>query len=169
MTLRETIDNLREGSFTASEPAFFSGDIKTWFDEGKLDDETAAEALTCACWLGLTPLAEHFMDRGVPMGDGTGFDGFHWAANRGQLDVVRCLIRRGVSMDTVSRFGGKLLGTAVWSALNETKPEHPTIVKEILEAGAKIDDACLDQLGFPTKNLALNEVLEPYVNQNRTA
>lgn len=163
------------GDFTKWEPIFVSStdnplqcQVVEWFDQGLFSDRQKAlnEALTCACFLGHTDVAEYLMDQGVDpsAGDGTGFDALHWAANRGQQRVVEILIQRGVSMESVSRFGGTVLGTAVWSTLNEPKPNHVQIVKMLLDAGAELDGARLKDLGFPTGHQELDETLSRYVD-----
>ena len=61
------------------------------YDKGYFAEEpaTLAEALTCACFLGRTGVAEFLLDRGVDpaAGAGTGLNAFHWAANH-DVDLV---------------------------------------------------------------------------------
>ena len=54
---------------------------------------------------------------------------FHWAANRGQLKTVEMLARHGVPLEIRNSYGGTVLGTAVWSAIHEPKPDHIAIIK----------------------------------------
>lgn len=161
MTFEETLAGLRNGDFTALDPQL--DQIVAWFDEGRFADHPAElnEALSCACFNGRTPIVERFLDAGLsPLaGNLTGLDGFHWAANRGQLLTVKLLIDRGVNMETLSSFGGTVLGTAVWSTLNEPKPDQVAIVDALLTAGADPEGARIQELGFPTSNERLNGVL----------
>ncbi len=117
------------------------------------------EALTCACFLGLTGVAEYLLAQGVDLsaGTGTGLDGFHWAANRGQLGTVILLIGSKVPLEARSMYGGTVLGTAVWSAINEPRGEQVRIIEELIKAGAH-----LDEVGYPTGNERVDEVLKAH-------
>lgn len=103
-TFSDALEGLHRGDFSRLEPLF--GDrsgrsgkpqIVEWHEQGRLRDqpEALAEALTCASFLGRTSVAEYLLKQGVhPSGGaGTGLDALHWAANRGQLEAVRLLIR----------------------------------------------------------------------------
>ena len=90
----------------------------------------------------------------VAAGAATGLDALHWAANRGQLDAVRLLIRRKAPLETRSMYGGTVLGTAVWSAVNEPRPDHLPIIDELLTAGARLEDA-----GYPSGHGPVDAVL----------
>jgi hypothetical protein len=135
--------------------------IIEWCDKGYFAAEPAAlaEALTCACFLGRTGVAEFLLDRGVDpaAGAGTGLNAFHWAANRGQSETVRLLIRRKAPLETRSMYGGTVLGTAVWSAINEPRPGHLQIIEELLVAGARLVEA-----GYPTGHEQVDAVLRRY-------
>ena len=37
-------------------------------------------------------------------------------------------------------YGGNVLDTAVWSAINEPRPNHMQIIEELLQAGARLED-----------------------------
>jgi hypothetical protein len=41
-------------------------------------------------------------------------------------------------------YKGTVLGTAVWSAINEPRPDHLRIIEALIEAGAQVDD-----VGYP--------------------
>ena len=45
--------------------------------------------------------------------------------------------------------GGTVLGTGVWAAIHEAKPDHLQIIEELLDAGADVNEA-----GFPTRGFA---------------
>src|SRR5262245_32834763 len=97
---QDAIQGLKAGDFSRLEPLFNDGSqiegrrcrIIEWHEAGLFADERTAlaEALTCACFLGCADVAEYLLSQGVdPLtGDGTGLNGFHWAANRGQLKTV---------------------------------------------------------------------------------
>lgn len=161
----EAVQGLHRGDFSRLEPLFDkpqSGDrpcpIFEWYEEGHFDREpkALAEALTCACFLGRTSVVEFLLNKGVdPLrGDGTGLNGFHWAANRGQLGAVKLLIERKASLETKSMYGGTVFGTAVWSAINEPRADHLAIIEALIAAGAKIDAA-----GYPSGNEQVDELL----------
>ncbi len=122
-------------------------------------DTELAEAFTCACFNGRTEVAEYLLNRRIPPSGGTatGLNAIHWAVNRGQLDAVRLLIRHRVPLESRSMYGGTALGTAVWSAINEPRPDHVTIIGELLAAGARVQDA-----GYPTGRDDIDALLRRY-------
>jgi Ankyrin repeats (many copies) len=157
---RDAVDGLLRGDFTRLGEMLGDGSpIVAWFREGLFDPEpkALAEAFACACFLGWTDLAAFLLDHDVnPMaGDGTGMNGFHWAANRGNLATVEMLIRRGVPLETRNQYGGTVLGTTVWSAIHEPRPDHPAILKALIQAGAS-----RDAIAFPTGNERVDELLQ---------
>lgn len=133
--------------------------ILDWDRQGRFREQPAAraEALTCACFLGCMPVVEYLLDHGVaaPGGAATGLDGLHWAVNRGQLDVVRCLLARKVGLETRSMYGGTPIGTVLWSARNEPRAGHLAILAALLEAGASIDAGL-----YPTGDARIDALLE---------
>jgi hypothetical protein len=165
----DAIRGLERGDFSRLEPLFIedpslgSGQctIVAWYEEGRFDNEPKAlsEALSCACFNGRTRVAEFLMDKGVDpaAGDGTGMNAFHWAADRGQLDTVRLLIERKAPLEIKNMYGGTVLGCTVWSAINETRPDHLLIIEALIEAGANLDAA-----GFPSGNESIDELLRSH-------
>lgn len=166
-TPADAIEGLRRGDFSRLEPLFVSeagapARIVEWHRAGRLDDapDAVAEALSCACFLGHTDVATYFLDRGIDpsAGDATGLNAFHWAANRGQLEAVRLLIRRRAPLETRNSYDGTVLGIAVWSAIHEPKPDHLPVIEELLAAGANVSEA-----EYPTGREDLDEVLKRYL------
>ena len=164
---REGLRGLQNGDFDASAPLFGTGtelaldrpQIIAWCDQGLFDDQPQAldEALSCACFLGRTSVAEYLMDHGVEptAGDGTGMNAFHWAVNRGKLETVRLLIRRKAPLEVRNMHGTTVLGTAVWSIINEPWwPDQLRIIEELLDAGALVEEA-----GYPTEHEEVDAVL----------
>jgi Ankyrin repeats (3 copies) len=159
MLFRDAVRGLIAGDFSRLDPLFEGGPsrIIEWFEAGLFADEPKAldEALTCACFNGRTAVVDYLLAHGVdaPGGANTGLNGFHWAANRGQLDVVMLLIRRQAPLETRSMYEGTVLGTAVWAAINEQRPDHLRIVEALIRAGAGVDD-----VGYPTGIERVDEV-----------
>lgn len=151
-TFTDALEGLHRGDFSRLERLFdersgCSGKsrIVEWHGEGRFRDQpkALAEALTCASFLGRTNVAEYLLGHGVnPSGGaGTGLDALHWAANRGQLEAVRLLIRAKAPLETRSMYDGTALGTAIWSAIHEPRRDHLQIIEELLNAGAHLEDA----------------------------
>ena len=161
----DAIQGLNRGDFSRLEPLFeprpgFAGkrpQIIEWYDDGRFSNESKAltEALTCACFNGKTSVAEYLLKQGVEpsAGAGTGLDALHWAANRGQLETVRLLIQSKAPLESRNMYGGTALGTAVWSAINEPRPDHLAIIEELLAARASRDD-----VGYPTGDERIDAV-----------
>ena len=164
--LDDALRGLRKGDFSRLDSLFqgingLRPQIVEWVDEGRFrgHDPELAEALTCACFNGRTEVAEYLLDRGIAPsgGAGTGLDAIHWAANRGQLEAVRLLIRHKVPLESRSMYDGTALGTAVWSAINEPRADHLAIIEELLAAGARVKEA-----GYPTKRDSIDALLRQY-------
>ncbi len=167
----DALRGLETGGFSDLEP-LFDGDpsiegkcrIVDWYEKGCFDNEpkALAEALTCACFLGRTSVAEFLLNEGVDpaAGIGTGLSAFHWAANRGNLDTVKLLIERRAPLEQRNMYGGTVLGCAVWSALNEPSFDHIAIIEALLAAGANIDEA-----EYPTGNERVDEVVRRHATR----
>lgn len=165
----QTVRHLERGDFSALEPMFDEDQaieggkcrIVDWFGQGRFRDEpkALAEALSCACFLGRTGVAEYLLDQGVDpaAGIGTGLSAFHWAANRGNLETVRLLIERKAPLEQRNMYDGTVLGCTVWSAVYEPCVDHLSIIEALLEAGAKIQEA-----EYPTGNEPVDELLRRY-------
>jgi ankyrin repeat protein len=164
----DALEGLHRGDFSRLEPLFdessgHSGEplIVEWHAQGRFRDQpkALAEALTCASFLGRTRVAEYLLQHGVSPsgGAGTGLDALQWAANRGQLDAVRLLLRAKAPLDTRSMYGGTALGTAIWSAINEPRGDQLSVIEALLEAGARPDEG-----DSPTGHERVDAILERY-------
>jgi len=159
LLFEDAVRGLIGGDFSRLDPLFEGRPCRIieWFEADLFVDEPKAldEALTCACFNGRTEVVDYLLAHGVdaPGGANTGLNGFHWAANRGQLDVVLLLVRHQAPLEKRSMYDGTVLGTAVWSAINEPRPDHLRIIEALIKAGAQICDA-----GYPTGNETVDEV-----------
>jgi hypothetical protein len=165
-SFRDAVNGLKRGDFTRLDPLFAGSDdepcrIRAWCDRGYFDREPEAlnEALSCACFNGRTEVVGFLLDRGVDpaAGSATGLNAFHWAANRGQLETVRLLIERNAPLEIENAYGGTVLGCAVWSAVNETKPDHLAIVEALIQANANIAAA-----NYPSGDERVDDLLQRY-------
>lgn len=162
----DAVQGLRRGDFSRLDPLFQNTNgvqpqIVEWVEQGRFrsHERELAEALTCACFNGRTEVAEYLLKRGIAPsgGAGTGLDAIHWAANRGQLEAVRLLIRHKVPLESRSMYGGTVLGTAVWSAIHEPRADHFAIIEELLAAGARVQEA-----GYPSGRDDIDALLRRY-------
>ncbi len=159
---------LQRGDFSWLAPLFRCepqepSSVAQWLLEGRFNGRPASlnEALTCACFLGETALAELLLAQGADLlaGQGTGLNGLHWAANRGQWQTVQMLIARGLPLEVRNMYGGTVLGVTVWSAVHEPRAAHLAIVEALLQAGA--DARQVDQ---PCGDPALDSLLKRYLD-----
>ena len=162
---RDAVKGLIAGDFSRLEPLFedrrdvdgYHCRIIEWYESNLFASEPKAldEALTCACFNGRTEVVDYLLAHGLDpaAGANTGLDGFHWAANRGQLDVVMLLIRHQAPLEKRNMHGTTVLGTAVWSAINEPRQDHTRIIEALIRAGARTDN-----VGYPSANERVDEV-----------
>ena len=165
MKFEDAVKGLIAGDFSRLEPLFADRSeadgqpcrIVEWYEANLFAGEPQAlnEALTCACFNGRAKVADYLLARGVSpaAGDNTGLDALHWAVNRGQLDVVMLLIKRKATLETRNMHGTTVLGTAVWSAINEPREDHVHIIEELIKAGALTSG-----VGYPSGNQRVDEV-----------
>jgi hypothetical protein len=165
-TFEKTVLGLLAGDFTRLAPLFKGTEsspcpILQWHAAGRFADEPQAleEAFTCACFNGCVEVAEYLLARGAnPSGGaGTGLNAFHWAANRGQLEIVKLLVRHHAPLEIRNSYGGTVLGGTVWAAVHETRDTHPEILETLLKAGAKVGEA-----EFPSGDPQVDRILQRY-------
>lgn len=147
----DAIAALEAGDFSRIAALFEAGEapgrkrsrIEEWYEEGRFADRPTApaQAFACACMLGRTRVAGFLLDAGVDPTEGseTGQTGFHYAVSGGHLETVRLLIERKAPLEVKNRFGGTVLDQALWSAINEPKPNHSQIIEQLIAAGASVD------------------------------
>lgn len=144
--------HLSEGNFTALEqdlggPEGFDRQIVACHVDGRFatEPEALAEALSCACMLGRTETARYLIEAGVDpyAGMKTWLAGPHWAASSGQFDVIKMLIEKRIPLEVENKYGGTVLGQALWSAVNEHSDSHAEIIEELLSVGACVEPGTL--------------------------
>ena len=141
------VEHLKNGDFSALETYFQreSQDLSPMLalaTSAEFGETWIHEALSCAAFLGRIDDVSFMLDHGAisEKGGRSGFDALHYAVNRGHFDLARLLIDRGADLTTVSRFGGTILNTAIWSAVNEPKPQHVAIIRLLIESGASLEN-----------------------------
>lgn len=167
LSFEEVVKGLIAGDFSRLTPLFelppdgSPCPIIRWFDQGLFADEAMAleEAFSCACFNGHAQVVEHLLEKGVDPNGGmnTGLNAFHWAANRGQKNIVDTLLRHKTQLETRNANGGTVLGCAVWSAIHEPKPDHLPIIEALLRAGADVSEA-----EYPTGDERVDDILRRY-------
>jgi ankyrin repeat protein len=162
---------LHRGDFSLLAPEFTAptggpAAVTTWLEHGWFADDPAAlhEALSCACFLGQTMLVEYLLAHGADLlaGARTGLNGFHWAANREQLDTVQALVRHRMPLEARNSYGGTVLGSTIWAAVHEPRPAHLAIIEALLEAGARIEPE-----DYPSGDPAVDAVLRRHASSGR--
>src|SRR5215471_5039746 len=148
----DVLQGLKQGDFSRLEPYFtpdytvasVSCRIIAWYEDGAFENEpkVLAEALTCACFLGRTGIAEYFLQRGVDVtaGTGTGLSAFHWAANRGHLATVKLLLKHHAPLEVRNSYDGTVLSGTLWAAVHERlRSDHLPIIEALIAAGAHVE------------------------------
>ncbi len=160
------LEELRNGDFSKLARVFASRNspgrrakIVDWYERGFFDKypSEAAEALTCACFLGDRETAEYLILKGLDPSGGsrTGMNAVHWAANRGEIKTLKLLLSHGVPLEVKNMYGGTVLGQTVWSAVNQPGPGQLEAIAELLRAGADVNT-----VSVPTGNPRVDELLK---------
>jgi len=161
------VASLRRGDFSASAPLFAQHvpsepcQVIQWVKDGRFREVPDAlhEAFTCACFLGETRVASELLAEGLDSqgGAATGLNALHWAVNRGQLETVKMLLEKRPLLEVRNMYGGTVLGSAIWAAVHEPRPDHVAIIEAVLKAGART--AAVE---YPTGVEPIDRLLELY-------
>jgi hypothetical protein len=97
-------------------------------------------ALVVACRFGRADVARFLLDLGVnaAAADQDNMTALHWAAAAGLPEIVDMLIERKVPLEVRNMWGGTVLDSTIWFAINNPTPgaDYGDIVARLLEAGA---------------------------------
>ena len=97
--------------------------------------------LVAAAGVGRADAVAGLLDDGAdPATSHGGLTAMHWAAHHGHLDVIRVFIAHNAPLEVENRYGGTVLGQAVWSSINDPQPDHPRIIEALVAAGARVGD-----------------------------
>jgi hypothetical protein len=134
--------------------------VKTYFNNnGSLKDASLRaqieKGFIWACEFGHVAVVEFLLDAGIhPDMQVDGMAGLHWAVIGAHLDTIQLLIARGASLESVNKYGGTVLESALWAVVN-SDPVHrwpgndagyPTVIETILKAGAIVRPGVLQWL-----------------------
>lgn len=104
--------------------------------------EQLCQGFLWACQFGRNRVVEYLLSQGFDPGaqDSNGQTALHHAVIGAQLETVRLLLRHRAPLEVKNKYGGTVLGQAVWSAKNAPSPApYLAIFLLLLESGAKTD------------------------------
>ena len=121
--------------------------VKSFFDEtGALKAGATRDQLQSgfkwACEYGNKSVAEFLLDKGADLraGENTRQTALHLAAHRGQLEIIKWLLKQGAPLEAMNVYGGTVLGQAVWSAANgDPSVDFVPVIQLLVDAGANVD------------------------------
>lgn len=110
------------------------------------EPDSLNEAFACACMLGRIETVKYLLTQGVDpyAGMKTWLAGPHWAVSGGHLTIVQLLLDNNISLELKNGYGGTLLGQALWSIVEEPKPDHALIIEALINAGSVIEPGTLE-------------------------
>lgn len=138
--------------------------VRSYFDdEGALKPGASKEQMEAgflyACAYGQAEVVEFLLEQGVDLAShsGDGQTGLHWAVIGGHLDTVRSLLRRNASLEVKNRYGGTVLGQALWSAAHGGDSEiYIEIIETLIAAGAEV----------PRRHVPVNRRVDDWLEQH---
>jgi hypothetical protein len=120
--------------------------LQSFFDEEgrpkpEIDRDLLNSALRYAAGFGQIESVEFLLQHGADIADG-GDDGqtpTHYSVIFGRLDILKALLKHHPPLESRNRYGGTVLGQALWSAAHGGDPGlFIEIIETLLEAGAQI-------------------------------
>ena len=120
-------------------------------------------ALLFACGFGREPVAMFLLDQGVDPAakDGNAMTALHWAAAGRCLKLVTRLIGSGGPLEAENAWGGTVLDSTVWFAVNAPRTtscsshDYPAVIEALLSAGARAAAVT----PFPTGHPEMDRIL----------
>jgi ankyrin repeat protein len=120
--------------------------VKTFFNEDGSRKKTTSKkavqsAFSYACSWGRQNIVEFLLANEADLADGGG-DGqtpLHCAAIRGQLEIIKFLLKFNPPLEARNIYGGTVLGQTLWSAAHGGDPKlYAEIIETLIAAGAKV-------------------------------
>ncbi|HWH57853.1 MAG TPA: ankyrin repeat domain-containing protein, partial [Terriglobales bacterium] len=96
-----------------------------------------------ACQFGRNDVVEFFIGRGIDLGaqDAQGQTGLHWAVIGGHLDTVKLVLSYQPPLEAKNKYGGTVVGQALWSAAHDGDTDvYIGILEALVAAGAKVPE-----------------------------
>ena len=122
--------------------------VKERFDEASVDERK--EGFVYACEYGRNDVVEFLLGKDVDLAGqiAHGQTGLHMAVIGGQLETVKLLLRHNPPLEVKNRYGGTVLGQALWSGAHGGDPDVTNAIMEaLIGAGAQIDGTRLLNAG----------------------
>ncbi len=121
-----------------------------------------ARAMVVACRFQQPEVARFLIELGVDVSsaDHDNMTALHWASATGLLDIVQLLIDRGAPLEVRNTWGGTVLDSTVYFAMNQpvVGVDYPAVIERLLAAGADIE--AVDPR--PTGITSIDEVLQRF-------
>jgi ankyrin repeat protein len=116
--------------------------VKLFFDnKGDLKNIATKEQLFAgfcwACEYNRINIVQWLLEKDLD--DGAIFEGFHWAAFGGYIDIVNLILPLLPDLEKRNRWGTTVLGAAVYGAGNKASHDHVAVIKTLLALGADMD------------------------------
>jgi hypothetical protein len=107
--------------------------------------ENLERGLLWACQYGHIEVVSFLVQHGAPLNGqtGTGQSPLHWAVIGGNVEAIKLLLSKGADLEQKNRYGGTVLGQALWSALNGApamEARYLQVISVLIDAGARIED-----------------------------
>jgi ankyrin repeat protein len=124
------------------------GRVRSFFTAASRPPKSEVQsAYMWACQFGRTDVVDYLLEEGADIAyqNGNGMTGLHMAAGAGHLDTVKLLISRGAPLELKNVWGGSVLGSVLWFALNhDPNVDYAPIVEAIIDAGAEVGEDWAD-------------------------
>jgi ankyrin repeat protein len=117
-------------------------------------------AFVWACAYGRAAVVEYLLDQGIDPAvvDDDAMTGLHWAAAHKHLEVVELLARRRAPLEARNRWGGTVLDSTVFLALQRpaNAASYSPVLQSLIDAGADVR-----AVEYPTGNAVVDALLRP--------